>query len=70
MKTIKIQEGTAWTLKSMITNVYENAGIKMKTYDDVIIFLYQAFLALIPGSQEEKEFIEKAREYYNDKSKK
>lgn len=70
MKTVKLNEKTVFTLKNLQANIGLNANIKLKTYDEAIIFLYQAFLSLTPGSQQEKEFIEKSRTYFNDKSKK
>lgn len=68
MRTIKIKETTLFTLKNTQAQIGINTGIKLKTYDDVIIFLYQASLEL-NLTDREKEFLEKSRKYFNDKQR-
>lgn len=44
MKTLKVKEETIYKMKVLQTNMFIDHKLKLKTYDDVINFLYQYFL--------------------------
>lgn len=68
MKTIKIQEQTIDTLQQIKCNMKIDHHLKLKSYDEVIQFLYQYFLEAT--EEQDKKIIELAKEVLNDQSKK
>lgn len=68
MKTVKLNEEIIYTMKSIQTNMYEVHKLKLKTYNDVIEYLYNCFLEI--DQKTEEKIIENAKEYFKDKSKK
>lgn len=68
MKTVKLTEEVIYKMKVIQTNMFIDHKLKLKTYSDVIEYLYNCFLEI--DEKTEEKIIENAKEYFNDKSKK
>lgn len=68
MKTVKLTEEAIYNMKVIQTNMFVDHKLKLKTYNDVIMFLYQYFLEAT--KEQDEKIIELAKETLNDKSKK
>ena len=68
MKTVKLNEEVIYKMKKIQTNMFVDHKLKLKTYNDVIEYLYNCFLEI--DEKKEEKIIENAKKYFNDKSKK
>ena len=68
MKTVKLNEEIIYKMKVIQTKMYVDHKLKLKTYNDVIEYLYNCFLEI--DKKTEEKIIENAKEYFIDKSKK
>ena len=68
MKTVKLKEDIVYKMKVIQTNMFVDHKVKLKTYNEVIELLYEYFLEI--DQKTEKKIIERAKEHFNDKSKK
>lgn len=60
MKTVKLTEDIIYKMKVIQTNMYVDYKLKLKTYNDVIEYLYNCFLEI--DKKTEEKIIENAKE--------
>lgn len=60
MKTVKLNEEIIYKMKVIQTNMYVDHKLKLKTYNDVIEYLYNCFLEI--DKKTEEKIIENAKE--------